>query len=63
MTKSEILGALNAVMKTLDTGITVTGVKNAGNLAGCFEIIANVAQYLDGCDITPKVSEEQTDAQ
>ena len=36
MKKDEMIARLNAVMKTLDTGITVRGVENAGNLSGCF---------------------------
>lgn len=62
MNKTDALNALNAVMRTLDTGITVRGVENAGNLAGCFEIIKKVAIWLDGCDI-PEPQEESADAE
>lgn len=51
MTKEEMIARLNAVMKTLDTGITVRGVENAGNLSGCFMILSEVAQALASCDI------------
>ena len=55
MTKDEMIARLNAVMKTLDTGITVRGVENAGNLSGCFMILNELAQALSVCDvITPK---------
>lgn len=58
MDKNEVMRRINAVMKTLDTGIEVRGVQNAGNLAGCFEILNEVAQFLAGCDITPISKEE-----
>ena len=53
MTKEEMIARLNAVMRTLDTGITVRGVENAGNLSGCFMILSEVAQAIAACDIVP----------
>ncbi len=51
MKKEEMISRLNAVMKTLDTGITVRGVENAGNLSGCFMILNELAQALAVCDV------------
>lgn len=53
MNKDEIMYRLGMVMKTLDTGIEVTGVKNAGNLVGCFSILEEVSKALAVCEITP----------
>lgn len=58
MDKNEVMRRINAVMKTLDTGIEVRGVQNAGNLAGCFAILDEVAQFLAECDITLIPKEE-----
>lgn len=59
MDKNEVMRRINAVMKTLDTGIEVRGVQNAGNLAGCFAILEGVAKYLSNCEITPMPQEEE----
>ena len=46
MTKQDILQRINAVCRTMDTGITITGIKNAGNLAGCFSILQEIIVAL-----------------
>lgn len=46
MTKQEISQRIAAVCRTLDGGITVTGVQNAANLAGCFNILQEIYQDL-----------------
>ena len=42
MTKQDIIQRINAVCRTMDTGITVTGIQNAANLAGCFSILQEI---------------------
>lgn len=49
--KDDVCQAITAVMRTLDTGIAVTGVQNAGNLSGCFMILQDVLGFLANCDI------------
>lgn len=51
--KSEIIQRINAVMRTIDGGIEVSGVKNAGNLAGCYQILSEVMMMLNDSDIIP----------
>lgn len=41
MDKMEILNRVDAVCKALDN-ISVTGIQNAGNLAGCFAILNEI---------------------
>lgn len=41
MDKIEILSRVDAVCKALDN-ISVTGIQNAGNLAGCFAILNEI---------------------
>lgn len=53
MNKNEVCQRLDAVCKTLDGGISVRGVQNAGNLAGCFAVIQEILEYLKQCDIVP----------
>lgn len=57
MDKNEIMGRLHNVMRTLDTGIEVRGVQNAGNLAGCYMILEEVVRALSGCEIKPMEKE------
>lgn len=42
MTKQEMIQRLSAVCRTMDSGITVTGIKNAANLSGCFSILQEI---------------------
>lgn len=51
MIKNEICQRIMAVCRTLDSGITVSGVSNAGNLAGCFTILKETLDILDRCEI------------
>lgn len=58
MIKNEILQRIDAVCKTLDGGITVSGAQNAGNLAGCFAILQETLTILSNCEITEKKEPE-----
>lgn len=58
MDKNEILQRIDAVCKNLDGGITVSDVRSAGNLAGCFAILSETLSYLSTCEITPQNQEE-----
>lgn len=51
MNKKDILQRIEAVCNTLDNGITVSGVKNAANLAGCYTVLQEVMTALNNCDI------------
>ena len=57
--KQEILRQLESVCKTLDGGITVSGAQNAGNLAGCFVILRDMAALLSTCEIISKENNEE----
>lgn len=64
MIKTEIMQRIDAVCKTLDGGITVSGAQNAGNLAGCFAILQETLNILNNCEITEikkDKSEEKSD--
>lgn len=54
MVKNDVLQRIDAVCKTLDGGITVSGVQNAGNLTGCFAILQETLAILSNCEITEK---------
>lgn len=58
MIKNDILQRLDAVCKTLDGGITVSGAQNAGNLAGCFAILQETLAILSKCEITEQKETE-----
>jgi hypothetical protein len=60
MDKNEVCQRISAVLKTLDTGISVTGAQNAGNLAGCFAILNETLEFLANCDIMP-ITEKKTE--
>lgn len=51
MNKKDILQRIEAVCNTLDNGITVSGVKNAANLAGCYTVLQEVMATLNNYDI------------
>lgn len=61
MDKNEVCQRISAVINTLDTGITVTGVQNAGNISGCYVILKETLDFLLGCDITPIEKEDKDD--
>lgn len=54
MSKNDIMQRIDAVCKTLDGGITVSGAQNAGNLAGCFAILQETLAILNNCEVTEK---------
>ncbi len=58
MDKNEILHRIDAVCKNLDGGITVSDVRSAGNLAGCFAILSETLSFLTNCEI---ILQEQED--
>ncbi len=58
MVKNEVLQRIDAVCKTLDGGITVSGAQNAGNLAGCFAILQETLAILSNCEIIEKKETE-----
>ena len=58
MSKNDIMQRIDAVCKTLDGGITVSGAQNAGNLAGCFAILQETLAILSNCEITEKKETE-----
>ena len=58
MVKNEVLQRIDAVCKTMDGGITVSGAQNAGNLAGCFAILQETLAILSNCEITEKKETE-----
>lgn len=58
MNKNEVLQRIDAVCKNLDGGITVSDVRSAGNLAGCFAILSETLSFLSMCEITPQNQEE-----
>ena len=45
MNKNEVLQRIDAVCKNLDGGITVSDVRSAGNLAGCFAILQETLAF------------------
>ena len=49
--KEEILKNIHNILNTLDQGITVTGAKNAGNLAACYMALSVIADKLSTCDV------------
>lgn len=51
MNKNEVLQRIDAVCKNLDGGITVSDVRSAGNLAGCFAILQETLAFLAICEI------------
>ena len=58
MNKKDILQRLEAVCNTLDNGITVSGVKNAANLAGCYTVLQEVIVALNNYEIVELDKEE-----
>lgn len=58
MIKNDVMQRIDAVCKTLDGGITVSGAQNAGNLAGCFAILQETLAILSNCEITEKKETE-----
>ena len=56
--KNSVLTAISEVLRTLDGGIVVSGVQNAGNLAGAFMVLNGIAQFLSGCDIVPPTQKD-----
>lgn len=59
MDKNEVLQRIDAVCKNLDGGITVSDVRSAGNLAGCFAILQEVFSFLMTCEIVPPKQEDK----
>lgn len=43
--KNDVLQRIDAVCKTLDGGIAVSGAQNAGNLAACFTILQETLAF------------------
>ncbi len=60
MDKNEICQRIDTVCKTLDGGITVSGARNAGNLAGCFSILQEVLASLVQCEVIPPKNKDET---
>ena len=58
MIKNDVMQRIDAVCKTLDGGIAVSGAQNAGNLAGCFAILQETLGILSNCEITEKKETE-----
>lgn len=56
--KNSVLAAIGEVLRTLDGGIVVSGVQNAGNLAGAFMILNSAAQFLYRCEIVPPAQKD-----
>ena len=54
MDKKELIHRIEMVCKALDGGITVSGVQNAGTLAGCYSVLQEVLKILNGCEIIAK---------
>lgn len=64
MIKNEVLQRIEAVCRTLDGGITVTGAMNAGNLAGCFTILQETLAMLSNCEIIdPNEKKDEAEAE
>lgn len=59
MDKNEVCMRIDSVCKTLDGGISVSDVKSAGNLAGCFAILQETLAFLVGCEISVPKEEKQ----
>ncbi len=59
MDKNEVLQRIDAVCKNLDGGITVSDVRSAGNLAGCFAILQETLAFLATCEIIPPKQEDE----
>ncbi len=47
MTKNDMKTTLNAVISTLDTEVTVNGVRNMTAIVGCCQAVRNVINSLD----------------
>lgn len=60
MIKNDVMQRIDAVCKTLDGGIAVSGAQNAGNLAGCFAILQETLVILKNCEIT-EIKEPESD--
>ncbi len=62
MDKNEICMRIDSVCRTLDGGITVSDVRSAGNLAGCFSILQDTLAFLSSCEISaPKEKKEKSE--
>ena len=57
--KNDVLQRIDAVCKTLDAGIAVSGAQNAGNLAACFTILQETLAFLVKCNITPPSQKDE----
>ena len=57
--KNDALQRIDAVCKNLDGGITVSDVRSAGNLAGCFAILQETLAFLVSCEIIPPKQEDE----
>lgn len=60
MIKNDVMQRIDAVCKTLDGGIAVSGAQNAGNLAGCFAILQETLAILKNYEIT-EIKEPESD--
>lgn len=60
MIKNDVMQRIDAVCKTLDGGIAVSGAQNAGNLVGCFAILQETLAILKNCEIT-EIKEPESD--
>lgn len=63
MDKNEVCMRIDSVCKTLDGGITVSDVKSAGNLAGCFAILQETLAFLVNCEIDVSKKKEKEKAE
>lgn len=60
MDKNEVCMRIDSVCKTLDGGITISDVKSAGNLAGCFAILQETLAFLINCEISVPKEDAKT---
>lgn len=58
MNKNEVCNKIAAVCMALDN-ITVTGVQNAGNIAGCHGALQDILAFLVNCEIIPPDKKRQ----
>ena len=61
MNKKDVLQRLEAVCNTLDNGVTVTGVRNASNIAGCYTVLQEVIGVLQKCEIVEPEKEPEAE--
>ena len=57
--KEDIIRRIDAVCTALDKDITLTGVKNAGVIAGSYTILQETIALINDCEVIGKCEQEE----